>query len=436
MKKNEVTIVIDFKIYLYLFEPIIQYLLQKGVKVYLAASQDIMPEVKDILSGLEITFINLSEIKSKNKFRFYVHRMLLTLCTREDFSFQYKKKRQQTTKKAAGMQGILLRIARFTPKVANKKINGFLHKVNGVGLKNPFPTNKIMVGSLNASAELLTAKTQKVITVMESWDHPVKHPNGYCSHSIYTWNRSLSLDWIANQYEKNCFDFYPLKLRYPLQHRLVSRQESAKDKKVIMYAISSTARFSINVMTSLDLRIIEALIKATRRAGWTLRLKPRPNGTLGEFDHYAEHEHVEVLPINEHVANPANYYLDDKYNNKRFSDLDDVSVVVNSFSTFGLDAACYGVPVIQLDLRENKHFLDSYMVFDNYHLKTHVLQRENTFNVRNELLEDAIFDALSGSLEFARGYSEEIYQWLTQGRDLNSALNMLYMNEFTKGTHD
>ena len=436
MKKAEVTIVIDFKIYTYLFEPVIQYLLSKNVKIYLAASEDILPEVKSILSELDITFINLSKIKSKNRLRFYLHRTLATLCTREDFSFQYKKKRQQTTKKAAGMQGVLLKIARFTPKVSNKKINSFLHIVAGFGLKNPFPTQKIMVGSLNASAELLIAKSQKVVTIMESWDHPVKHPNGYRSHSIYTWNNSLSKDWINNQYENNCFDFYPLKLRFPLEHGIQNRKLTKNGKKVLMYAISSTARFSINVMTSLDLRIIEELIVATKKAGWTLRLKPRPNGTLGEFDHYAEYEHVEVMAINEHVANPANYYLDDEYNKKRFSDLNDVCVVVNSFSTFGLDAACYGVPVIQLDLRENEHFGDSYMVFDNYHLKTHVLGRKNTFNVRQGKLEDAMYEALSNSLHFAKEYSDEIYKWLTHGRDLGAALEMLYQNEFIKDTHE
>ena len=358
MKKNEVTIVIDFKIYLYLFEPIIQYLLQKGVKVYLAASQDIMPEVKDILSGVEITFINLSEIKSKNKFRFYVHRTLSTLCTREDFSFQYKKKRQQSTKKAAGMQGILLKVARFTPKVSNKKINSFLHKVSGFGLNNPFPTKNIMVGSLNASAELLTAKTQKIITVMESWDHSAKHPNGYKSDLFLGWNKSLCEDWQITQGDKNVEIFHPLKLRYA--HEVFEWKPKENSRFKVLYPVASTKKFSVDILVQVEKRIIQELVYVTSKLGWDLVVKPRPNGLEGEFDYLLENDHVQVANVSHgHITDPANYYFTEKDNYDRFSLLEEIDLVINAFTTFGLDSAAVGIPVLQLDLTKCNSFEDS-----------------------------------------------------------------------------
>ncbi len=427
---KEVTIVINFKIYLYLFEPIIRFLLKKEVKIYVAVPDNILSDVQVILEGLEITYLSLTKIGNQHWGRYYIHRVLATLLTRRDFSFQYQKKIEQTTKKYSGFQGLLLKIARFTPKIPNNKINQTLHKIVGWGLSNPFPTQLVMVGSLNASPELLTSKEQKVITVMESWDHPVKHPNGYLSKKIYTWNKSLSLDWVENQFENNCTEFYPLKLRYPLKNRLNSDNIVSKKKKVLMYAISSTSRFSINVLSSLDLRIIEELIIATRQAGWSLVLKPRPNGTDGEFDHFSKHDHVEVLPINDHVYNPADYYLDDDYNRKRFSDLNKVTAVVNAFTTFGLDAACYGIPVIQIDLRKNLNFSDSWMVYNNHHIKTHLLSRENILTINEGTLNEKISDVLKGDLSFAKKYSDEIYDWLTNGLDIDSALEKLYKSEF------
>ncbi|MGF1765949.1 hypothetical protein L4D06_00955 [Enterovibrio makurazakiensis] len=427
--RKEVTIVIDFKIYLYLFEPIIRKFNEKGVKIHLAVPEVMHNDVKRIFPDIAFDFVNFERIKKENRLRFILHRACSLLFTRTDFSFQFQKKRQQLVRKNTGTQGFLLWLSKFMPKVPNKSINRFLNGVSRIGLTNPYPTELILVGTLNASAELLSAKDQTVVTVMESWDHAVKEPNGYNSHLVYTWNDSLANDWVKNQGENNCRSLFPLKLRYPLENRKTPiKTDSSKKKKVAMYAISSTSRFSVPVMTDLDIRIIEDLIKATREAGWTLILKPRPNGTEGEFDHYAEHEHVEVMDIGEHVENPANYYLDDEYNKLRFSSLDDVDVVINAFSTFGFDAACYGVPVIQLDLRQNASYLDSYLVFNNYHLKTHVLGRENVFNVIDQPLEVALKEALTVDLSFAEGYSQEVYEWLTSGLNIDDALEEFYVD--------
>ncbi len=429
MKQDSVTIVIDYKIYLYLFEPIIKYLLSKHVRVYIAASSDILVEIKDILADEDIIFINLSEIKSKNKLRFYIHRVLLTLCTREDFSFQYKKKRQQTTKKYKGMQGALLRIARFTPKIANKKINSFLHKIVGIGFKNPFPTKKIMVGSLNASAELLTAKSQEVITIMESWDHPVKHPNGYVSNVVLGWNKSLCEDWIETQSDKNVKIFHPMKLRYA-HEKYIRNLPQAKRKKV-MYAVSSTAKFSIEVLVEIEKKIILELIEITKELGWDLLIKPRPNGMDGEFDFALKDSHVSVSSVSHgKISNPANYYYSDEENDKRFSLLDDIDLVINAFTTFGLDAAVAGLPVLQLDLRQAIGFESSYLIYNNYHIDKYLINKENLIKPVGQTLIKYISNSKLDLFNMASNYSHDLRSWLYLYPSSSDAINECIGPEF------
>lgn len=434
MKNDEVTIVIDFKIYLYLFEPIIRYLLQKNVKIYLAAPQDIMPEVKDILGGLEVTFVNLSEIKSKNKFRFYFHRTIATLCTRQDFSFQYKKKRQQTTKKAAGMQGILLKIARFTPKVSNKKINAFLHKVSGIGLKNPFPTNKIMVGSLNASAELLTSKTQKVITVMESWDHSVKHPNGYRSDLFLGWNNSLCEDWKITQGDLNVEVFHPLKLRYAHE---TFRWESKRNTKLkVLYPVASTKKFSIDILVQIEKKIIQELVHVTKKLDWGLVIKPRPNGLDGEFDYLLENDHVKVANVSHgNITNPANYYFTEKDNYDRFSLLEEINLVINAFTTFGLDSIAVGVPVLQLDLRKCESFEDSHMVYSNHHIEKYLISSDDLIRPVDTTLYAELYDKKDILLEVAEKYTNKMRHWLYKYKNTEDAMRNCFSKiDFTGKT--
>ena len=99
-------------------------MLTHKVKVYLCLPDNLLAETKEILKNHEaIDFISLTKIKKQHKIRFILHRICSILFTSADFSFQYKKKLEQTTKKYSGFQGILLRVARFTPKVANKNIN-------------------------------------------------------------------------------------------------------------------------------------------------------------------------------------------------------------------------------------------------------------------------------------------------------------------------
>lgn len=432
MNAQAVTVVIDYKIYAYLFKPILAKLVEKRVSVNVFCPSQIKSEVvRDLGAPQGVRIFTLDEIKARHVNRWRLHRALQVLCTRADFSFQYGKKRGQITRTYKGMQGLLLRLACFTPKVPNSKINAFLHSVMGCGLKNPFPTEKILVGSLNASAELLCAKGQSVYTVMESWDHPVKTPNGYKSRRVYAWNRSLGEDWQATQGDNDWKIFYPLKLRYAWQEVLGNdlwmKARGTRPKRLCVYAVASTRRFSIGVICDLEDRIISDLVAATEEAGWDLLIKPRPNGMPGEFDQFCRGKsHVRIGSLaSEDVDVPANYFLDDEYNRRRFTEVIEADLVINAFTTFGLDAAAAGMPVLQLDLREAIGYEDSGLVFGNHHISKYLLKTPCTFVVKNELFRDKITEYFKQPNDLAHRYRDNLLHWLFPEQSIDVSLEQM-----------
>lgn len=427
MKIKEVTIIIDFKIYLYLFEPIIRFLIINGVKVYIASSAELLNEIKIVLNDKNISYIDYSIIKNTkiNKFRYGLHRASSILFTREDFSFQFQKKRQQTTKKFSGLQGLLLKLARFTPKVPNDKINSFLHKIASFGQVNPFPTKHVIVGSLNASAELLCSKGIKVITVMESWDHAVKEPNGYKSDIFLGWNENLCDDWKRVQGDSDCIIFHPLKLRYG--HEKFFWSAPKNKKKRLLYPAASTSKFSIGILVNIEKKIIEELIVFTANLGWELIIKPRPNGLYGEFDEYKKNDNVVIGDVSHsQIVNPANYFYTDSDNYDRFNILENVDMVINAFTTYGLDAAVAGLPVLQLDLRNTLGFEDSYMVYNNYHIKNYLISSTSLLKPQNISLYEALMKSEGQLLNTASSYSSEIRDWLYYYPNSQSAIETCF----------
>ena len=431
MKKiKEVTIVIDYMIYVYLFEPIVRYLLQRNVKVVLCVPDNLQSDIKSVIgSDVNLSFISLTEIKLKNKFRFVLHRICSILFTRTDFSFQFKKRREQSTKKVRGGIGLLLRISRFTPKVPNVKINKFLSYVSGIGLKNPFPTENVIVGSLNASAELLGGKNLRIITIMESWDHAVKDPNGYVSDIFFGWNQDLCDDWKAIQGDEECRVFHPLKLRYA-HEQFCSKpkiREFTKQRRRVLYPVASTAKFSIGILVEIEKKLIYELINITKELGWELYIKPRPNGMTGEFDYAKEFEHVEVGDVSHaDIINPADYYYSEQDNVKRFAPLQNIDLVINAFTTFGLDAAVANIPVLQLDLRQALNFEDSSMVYNNYHIKKYLISTNNLLKPVGCDLTTAILENKEQLFDIAESYKKELNNWLFRYESSNDAIQKCF----------
>ncbi|MFT7248443.1 MAG: hypothetical protein ACI97P_001221 [Arcticibacterium sp.] len=433
MQNNkEITIVIDFRIYYYLFEPVVDSFIERGVKVYLVCNKDI----KDFISSKRqdlgcIEFVSLPVIKRKFRVHKVIHRILTIFFTRYDFSHQYAKRINQVTIKAKGMKRLLYFISRFVPKVANSNINAFTHNAVRVISKNPFPTSTVLVGSLNASPELLCAKNLRVVTLMESWDHTVKIPNGYLSDKVIVWNKELRDDWVEYQNDKNVDWVYPLKLRYAIENinktgawELNKKEEG---KPMCVYAVASTRVFSVPQIVELERRLIADLCIATDKANWDLLIKPRPHGDLKEFDEFSESfQHVKVGYMEDASSNPADYYLNDEYNAIRFSEVLPARIVINCFTTFGLDAATAGIPVLQLDLRETSRYEDSQMFYSNHHINKYLITDRSTLKVPSGVdLVEYIADYLSNSRGLEFDYTKSICDWLIPEASFQDSMDRL-----------
>jgi hypothetical protein len=423
-----VSVIVDSRIYGYLFAPIIRALIAKDVYVFVYSPQHVMNEIKcDIGVVSNIEYLNLDPIRKKNRWRWMLHRIGMDVLVRDDFSYQLFKRNQEITKALPLTRRLLVKLSRLLPKVPNKSINLFLERLAGFGLSNPFCTKTILAGSLNGSAELLSARDQVVVTVMESWDHAVKLPNGYTSELVFAWNEDLRKDWQRVHNDQNILCFYPLKLRYA--RSVVSAWDKPKNRDArpfFVYAVSSTRRFSIGVLTSLEQRLIRDLAKAADLAGWDLFIKPRPNGEQGEFSTILqEFSNVRVGSIvDEKVSYPADYFLSDDYNERRFSEIVGAEFIVNAFTTFGLDAAAAGIPVLQIDIRDADGYLESNLVYENYHIKNYLLPNDNVLKIGGDLVIN--FSKFLGAPDSSpQQYSSELAGWLFGGRTQARALDDL-----------
>ncbi|MFA9395559.1 MAG: hypothetical protein ACERJ1_12730 [Halodesulfovibrio sp.] len=429
---KRVGVVIDFQIYFYLFQPIIQALLNNGFQVNVYCSKENAKVVHKLFhSSVGLFVTDLDIIKEKHKLRFMFHRILVLMLTRDDFSYQWKKKRYEMTKKYSGIQGLLLRLSRYLPHVSNAKINGLLRSLIGLNFSNPFKETNVLVGSLNASSHLLCATGINIYTFMESWDHPVKNPNGYVSDYVFCWNEELAEDWSLHQYDKKTITFFPLKLRYALDVVKEQRDTVVKNDKVsrrLVYAVASTDKFSTPTICGVERQILRDLAEFTAARGLELHIKPRPNGYVGEFESFRlKYSHVTIGDVqNLENDQAADYYYDTKTNEQRFSNVVDALLVINAFTTFGIDSCVADIPVLQLDLRHADGYEASNLIYDNYHLKKYLISPEHTIHPEGQSLLEFLSSMNEESLlDLASNYKDEIKQTFVPKMSMEEALSVV-----------
>lgn len=424
----ELSVLIDTRINAYLFAPILRALNDRGIKIYIYTPSSIIMNVMNDLGNISgITYCDLDPIRLRYKNRWRAHRVAMDLFTRDDFSFQFYKRRNQITKKLPRLRRYISILSRIVPKVPNSMINSFLGKIAGFGRTNPFRTPVVLVGSLNSCAELLSSRGQKVITVMESWDHAVKEPNGYRSDLVFVWNNALKEDWIRTHGDDNVDVFFPLKLRFALElSKHLKTERPSGVTPFCVYAVAGTRRFSIDILIDLERKLIRDLARATRAAGWDLFIKPRPNGEEGEFDEILKgFDHVKVGSIAvQNADQAANYFLSDNYNRLRFAEIEGASFVINAFTTFGLDAATAGIPVLQIDLQKADGYSSSRMIYNNYHIKSYLLPHDTVMRPSGDLV-NWFSNFLNAPDNNPERYAETIREWLFEGRSADQSLDYL-----------
>ncbi len=427
--KSNISILIDARIYGYMFSPIIASLVKKGIGVTVYVPQSILESVKlDLPKSELITYKELDPILRANRFRYFIHLIGLYLLTSEEFLFRSFKRMQNAHEEAEPLKKMILTIGKYFPKLPDEKVNTTLSKLSGAFFKNPFDSKIILVASQNSCPHLLGLKSQKVVTVMESWDHAVKKPNGYASDIVFAWNSSLREDWIARQHDQLVHVFWPLKLRYAKNVKLVQDDSSGliSKRKYCVYCVTATRRFSPPLIIELEKRLIRDIAKATELAGWDMLIKPRPNGEFGEFDDVLnEFPNTRIGSMqSQEVNEPANYFLDDQYNATRFAEVSGADFIINAFTTFGLDAAAANLPVLQIDIRDAIGYGDSNFYYENDHIKKYLLTDHHVLKLTGNLVE-SFSHYLSNPDDLPMEYSKALRRWLFTEESETEAIERL-----------
>lgn len=370
-RAQEVSVVIDTLINLYTLEPILREISRRGIRQHIFLQEKIRDKINEVLPEVSSDLCALSPLIETHRKSHYLHRVLHKLATRRDFSFQYRLLSDPRQYPTDIRYWIVTQLARLSPGLPHHMVNTLLTQLVGRLVKNPFPTKRVLTASRTSVPHLLCSPDLEVITILESWDHPVKWPVGHKSLAVFLWNDDLVDDWRHYQGDSELHSSYPLKMRCWLEKDFPNRDLS--DRKTAIYAAGTSSLSYINELHRYELKVIEAVCEATLSAGWQLLIKPKPNGRLGDFDQYlSRYSHVRLGTYRD-VTSTADYYLDDDYNSLRELELAEGDLVINSVTTFALDAALVGLPCLQLDLRQCPEFGGLAEGQSNHHIAHYLL---------------------------------------------------------------
>jgi hypothetical protein len=110
------------------------------------------------------------------------------------------------------------------------------------------------------------------------------------------------------------------------------------------------------------------------------------------------------------------YVLDDETNDLRLRELSSVELVVSTVTTFGLDAAAAGVPVLQLALENAEAYPGISSAARNAHLLRYLSSLPEVIRLGADRGQNRaiLHDALQSWYSKAQKTTERLHHWLTQ----------------------
>jgi hypothetical protein len=304
-------------------------------------------------------------------------------------------------------------VHRLPGKPSSKSLNNSLARVFGWLVPLRFPAKHVLVISTAQTPLLLCRPDLRVDTVVDSWDHPVRRVAGYRTHTAIAWNTDLAEDWGRHQGARQLAIGPAVKLQYAIN----SPVAKAVAARVALYPMATT-RYAGPWFAD-EMRLLESICRGTAETGWQLVVKPKPMTEPDELAGLSQRwEHVQVGAY--HTSSGAlDYRLDDDYNAQRLKELRAVGVVINSVTTFGLDAACAGVPLLQINVTGVAELGSFSVAASNAHLHRHLYRlTQSSLITPTDLrsLEGQLQDFLcTADLSSARIASDRLREWVSQG---------------------
>ncbi|AZQ44700.1 hypothetical protein [Nonlabens ponticola] len=312
----------------------------------------------------------------------------------------------------------------------------FFLKLSGEKVNRLFVRcNKLLFGSKNINShfhlDLLISFTKVYyshlipspdtlphISIMESWDHPMKFPYYLKPSFNLTWNTDLANETRRVQSIDRVRKIEPLKFHYinkysdmnvdmiisTISNKAYSSELSKlRDKKIVLYP-STTSSAGLNHEG--EMKLIEELAEILINSSYQLYIKPKPNAPSGDYAIFEKHPNV-IVGIDSSSPN-ASDMLDEEYHMFRYALLNTVHTVINAGTTFALEASLVDKPIIQLVLDEGK-----YLGFDEfcktYHLSEYVLTLDRTLHFPGPNPNE--FQELISKREMT--FSHQLKKWIT-----------------------
>lgn len=420
------TFFVDSAIGLFTLEPIILSYVEDGIELDIVCDQTSFETVNDRLgkvSGLNIKLWKPTAYITRMN---ALHLILQTLITPYTFPKPYKSLTAYRFAHRGFLLGFIYKLSLISPKLSYSRINRFLVKIFGVFPNLKFGSKKVIVASRIKMPFILCQPKLEVTTVMESWDHPAKTPVGYVSNQVFCWNNALVNDWKKYQGDQTVLKYYPTKLGFWVENSIKEKQALGDSHKKFMYPATCSSHSIRDQMFQREMEFLEVLCDVFEQTGHILYIKPKPNGVEGDFDSLAnKYKCVEIGRYNNTVR-PETFFLTDELNRSRKKELDQCDCVINFGTTFALDAALYGKPVLQLNFLMASGFEKMADIQKNYHLLNYFLSKtELTFNIQNKKSFQGEVLELIRSQKWqskAEGFTAYLKEWIYPDLPISEAI--------------
>ena len=429
---KHVSAVVDYRINLFALEQVLKALAREGCHIDVICADALADAVRATLPNDQLTIRSLDEIRRKMRMWYRLHRVTRLLVANPKFStaswYQHERERNSPN---PGIRA-LYRVAERLPKLKNTSINRFLRTTVGAVVPNVFRTRTVVTPSRTLVPELLCARGLKIATIVESWDHPGKYPTGFVSDNAFVWNKPLGEDWLSYQGDRRFTVSFPIKHRYVVEYAQkqkpleVALQREMRTRRTIMYPATWTSQSSNKAIFEEELQQVQELCEVARRHDATLFIKPKPQGNTRDFDFLqAKYPNVVIGSYKNSGDRPEDYYLDSEYNQRRLSELGECDSMINGGTTFGIDAALFGLPVLQLDFRESTRYPTTAKAFRSYHLEKYFLSDSSlTLSLKGDATLVDTVDAYFKSADHRDAkFSKRLRNWLYTDEPFSDAMS-------------
>lgn len=302
-------------------------------------------------------------------------------------------------------------------------------------LRSRFPTEWVLAVSVAATPLFLCNRRLTVDTIVDSWDHPSRKVAGYPTRTVIAWNEPLAQDWLRFQGAQRWTVAPPRKLTYALEDRSLPEVNRSVATPRLLYPVATSP--NVPDVFADELELLRDMGHACRIAGWQLLVKPRPDAVPEMLVDTVDSLEGAVLGRRLKQAGRAlDYRLTAEYNTARLEELATADLVVSTVTTFGLDAACAGRPILQMDLRQMADLPALAAISNNHHLRTHLYNLPSVITPkdRGDLVQ-AVIDALDAGATDPRSKhnSDALRDWVSG--EQRSASDVVRELNRMQGTH-